>query len=412
MSDEPNALPHEPTPTPPKPATLAMRDASTGRPLAVRVGLTGVGLLAVLILSFFLQQIQATLTLLIVAVLLATAIASPVDYLHKRLRVGRGLAILVVYLAILLTLALAVTLIVPPIAREGTAFARDFPGQVEDLRAELAASDNALLRAAGTQLFELLDGERLTSLVATLPNLLLSTVSGVGGGIVAVFTVFLIAFYWLAEKPAAKRAVVGLFPPRQRLRVLRLWGQVEGKLGDWLRGQLLLMFVIGSIATVVYGVMGLPFWLILGLIAGLTEALPNIGPVIGAVPAVLVALTVGWQWALAVIVFVTILQLLENAVLVPRIMKGAVGLSPLVVILAILAGGEYRGVVGALLAVPMAAAVSVIVGDLARERRRAEARTAGETAGRIPDRTRDSRRLPLPRRATTPVSGSLPGKRR
>lgn len=357
-----------------KPPTgqLDARDAATGRPIALRAGPTAIGLLATLFLSFFLLQIQSTLTLMIVAILLATAIARPVDYLHRRLRMGRGLAILLVYLAILLVLGIAVTLIVPPIAREGTNFARDFPRQIEELRADLAASENALLRAAGTQLFDLLDGERLAGLVATLPSLILGTVSGVGGGIVAVFTVFLIAFYWLAEKPAAKRAVVSLFPLKQRQRALRLWSQVEAKLGDWIRGQLLLMLTIGLIATLVYGVMGLPFWLILGLIAGLTEALPNIGPVIGAVPAVLVALTVGWQWALAVIIFVTVLQLVENAFLVPRIMKGAVGLSPLVVILAILAGGEFRGVVGALLAVPMAAAVSVIVSDLAAERRRGE----------------------------------------
>jgi predicted PurR-regulated permease PerM len=272
---------------------LLVTDTATGRPLAIRVGLTAFGLLAILFISFFLLQIQSTVTLTIIAILLATAIASPVDYFHRRLRLGRGPAILLVYIGILLALALAVTLIVPPIAREGTNFARDFPGQIEALRSELAASDNALLRAAGTQLFDLLDGERLAGIVATLPSLIVGTVSGVGGGIVAVFTVFLIAFYWLAEKPVAKRAVVGLFPARQRLRALRLWSQVEAKLGDWLRGQLLLMLIIGASATVVYGAMGLPFWLILGLIAGLTEALPNIGPVIGAVPAVLVALTVG-----------------------------------------------------------------------------------------------------------------------
>lgn len=370
---------------------LLATDATTGRPLAIRVGLSAFGLLAILFVSYFLMQIQSTLTLIIVAILLATAIASPVDYLHRRWRLSRGLAILVVYIGILLTLGIAVTLIVPPIAREGTNFARDFPERIEALRAELAASDNALLRAAGTQLFDLLDGERLAGIVATLPSLILGTVSGVGGGIVAVFTVFLIAFYWLAEKPAVKRAVVGLFPARQRLRALRLWSQVEAKLGDWIRGQLLLMLIIGVVATLVYGVMGLPFWLILGLIAGLTEALPNIGPALGAIPAVLVALTVGWQWAIAVVIFVTILQLVENAVLVPRIMKGAVGLSPLVVILALIAGSEYRGVVGALLAVPIAAVLSVIIGDLARERRRAESRTAGAAQLRPGEQSRRTR---------------------
>lgn len=343
------------------------------RSQTVRAGLTALGLLAVLFLGFFLLQIQSTITLVIVSILLAAAIAGPVEYMHRRWRLRRGLAILLVYLAILLALAVAITAIVPPIAREGTNFARDFPARIDDLRQDLTTSSNPVLRWAGTELFNLVDGERLAGLVANLPSLILGALSGVGGGIVAVFTVFLITFYWLSEKPATKRAVVGLFPPHQRLRALRLWGQVEAKLGDWLRGQLLLMLVIGVLATIAYGLMGLPFWLVLGLIAGLTEALPNIGPVIGAVPAVLVALTVSWQWAVAVVVFVTVLQLLENAILVPRIMKGAVGLSPLVVILAIIAGSEFRGVVGALLAVPIAAAASVIIGDIARERRESEA---------------------------------------
>lgn len=352
---------------------LLADEARGDRSQNVRAGLTALGLLAVLFLGFFLLQIQSTITLVIVSILLAAAIAGPVEYLHRRWRFRRGLAILLVYLAILLALAVAITAIVPPIAREGTNFARDFPARIDDLRQDLTTSSNPVLRWAGTELFNLIDGERLTGLVANLPSLILGAVSGVGGGIVAVFTVFLITFYWLSEKPATKRAVVGLFPPHQRLRALRLWGQVEAKLGDWLRGQLLLMLVIGVLATIAYGLMGLPFWLVLGLIAGLTEALPNIGPVIGAVPAVLVALTVSWQWAVAVVVFVTILQLLENAILVPRIMKGAVGLSPLVVIVAIIAGSEFRGVVGALLAVPIAAAVSVIIGDIARERRESEA---------------------------------------
>jgi predicted PurR-regulated permease PerM len=353
-------------------------EVRSDRPLTVRAGLTALGLLAVLFLGFFLLQIQSTITLLIVSLLLAAAISGPVDYLHRRWRVRRGAAILLVYLAILLGLAIVLTAIVPPIAREGTNFARDFPERVDDLRADLTASSNPALHWAGTELFNLIDGDQLTGSLANLPSLILGTLSGVGGGIVAVFTVFLITFYWVTEKPATKRAVVGLFPMHQRLRALRVWSQVEAKLGDWIRGQLLLMLVIGSCATVAYGLMRLPFWLVLGLIAGLTEALPNIGPVLGAIPAVLVALTVGWQWALAVVIFVTVLQLLENAILVPRIMKGAVGLSPLVVILAIIAGGEFRGVVGALLAVPIAAAVSVIIGDIARERREGE-RANGRT---------------------------------
>ncbi len=118
------------TPSPPD------TEDQSSRSLTVRAGLTAVGLLAVLFFAYFLLQVQSTLILLIVGILLATAITGPVEYLHRYLRLRRGLAILLVYLAILGALALAVTLLVPPIAREGTTFARDFPRQIDTLRTD------------------------------------------------------------------------------------------------------------------------------------------------------------------------------------------------------------------------------------------------------------------------------------
>jgi len=240
----------------------------------------------------------------------------------------------------------------------------------EAWREQLATNDNALIRDNAGRVFGAIQSSGLAIFPASVA---LNIVQGLGGSLVTVFTLFLVAFYWITERTVIKRAVVGLFRPSQHGRAATLWNEVEAKLGAWIRGQLLLMAVIGSLATIAYGLMGLPFWLILGVIAGLTEAIPNVGPVLGAIPAVLIAVTVSWKWALAVVAFVIVLQLVENAVLVPRIMKGAVGLTPLTTILAILAGAEFRGVVGALLAVPVAGALQVILGDLVREKQEREA---------------------------------------
>jgi predicted PurR-regulated permease PerM len=335
-------------------------------------GLTPVTLLITIFAAYFLYKIQVVVVLLIVGILLATAVSGPSAFLSRRLRLPRPLAILIVYIGIIAALVGLSYLLVPPVISEGTRFAREVPGLLDNWQTQLQTNNNALIRNAADRAFEILDTQTQGGSIPVPTTLAIGFVSGIGGALVTIFTLFLIAFYWITEKALIKRAASNLFAPAQRPRVLHLWTEVEEKLGSWLRGQLLLMLTIGTIATIAYGLMGLPFWLILGVIAGLTEAIPNVGPVLGAIPAVLLALSVDWKLALAVVVFVSVLQLLENAVLVPRIMRGAVGLSPLTVILAILAGSEFRGIAGALLAVPIAGAISVIIADLLREKRERE----------------------------------------
>lgn len=344
-------------------------------------GLTPLSLLLVTFLAYLLYKVQVVIILLIVGILLATAISGPVEYLHKRRNTGRGAAILIVYLVVLTGLGALFYLLIPPVAREAAQFAQSLPALLTSWRNQLEASNSAIVRTATARLFEIINANTTGSSVPLPTGAALNVVQGIGGSIVTLFTIFLISFYWITEKPLIKRAVATIFRTSQRRRVLQLWNDVESKLGAWIRGQLILMAVVGILATTAYFLMGLPFWLVLGVIAGLTEAIPNVGPIIGAVPAVLVALTVDWRLALGVVAFVIVLQLLENAVLVPRIMRGAVGLTPLTTILAILAGGEFRGVVGALLAIPVAAAIQVILSDLLREKREREAEEEARPRG-------------------------------
>jgi hypothetical protein len=133
--------------------------------------------------------------------------------------------------------------------------------------------------------------------------------------------------------------------------------------------------VIGVTATIGYAIMDVKFWPLLGLWAGITEIIPILGPWLGGVPAVIIALTQSWEKAALVVGFVVLLQMMENAILVPRVMRGAVGLSPLTVFIAILAGTEFAGVAGALLAIPVAAAIQVLISNYTEARR--EERLAG-----------------------------------
>jgi predicted PurR-regulated permease PerM len=157
--------------------------------------------------------------------------------------------------------------------------------------------------------------------------------------------------------------------PESQERVNAIWNDVEAKVGDWLRGQMILCLIIGVAAGIGYGLLGLKFWILLAVFAGITELIPIIGPWIGGIPAFVVALLDSWEKAAVVAVFLILLQFTENSILVPRVMKGAIGLSPLTVFLAVLAGGQFMGPLGALLAIPLAAAIQVIISDAIRMRR-------------------------------------------
>jgi predicted PurR-regulated permease PerM len=344
------------------------------------MAMTPLSMLLVLIVAYVLLQIQFILVLLLMALVFATVIQKPVDHL-ERARLPRPLAILLVYIAIIAALAVLITGLAPAIREQSQLFRVQAPVSLDNLRDTWAASSNALLNGLGQQLL----GRAIAFItspasqnVSVPQGAALGILTGIGGGVVGVLTVLVIAFYYLMERQWIRRIALSSSPPATRVRVIKIWDEVEQKVGDWLRGQLTLCLVIGVTATIGYAVMGISFWPLLGLWAGVTEIIPILGPWLGGVPAVVIALTQSWEKALLVAGFVVLLQLLENTILVPRIMRGAVGLTPLTVFIAILAGTEFAGVPGALLAIPVAAVIQVLLSNYTQARR--EARLAGQSS--------------------------------
>jgi predicted PurR-regulated permease PerM len=199
-------------------------------------------------------------------------------------------------------------------------------------------------------------------------------------GVFSVLAMFVIAFYWLTERTLIKRSLVSLLPAERGNRVRRVWDDIEVKVGGWVRGQLTLMLIVGVVSAIGYFAMGLKFWPVLAVIIFICEAIPLVGPYIGTAPAVLVALTqTGNEGLLGllgvpdigpvprvvlVIAFAVLLQTVEGNVLVPRVMKNSVGISPLTVMVSLLIGAALGGLAGAALAVPLAGALQVIISDL------------------------------------------------
>jgi predicted PurR-regulated permease PerM len=378
----------------------------TSQPAApARPGVTPVSLLIVLIIGYLLIQIQFVLVLILLSLVFATVISTPVDALERR-HVPRPLAILLVYIGIIAGLTVLFMGLAPVIRAQAAEFRVQAPVSLEELRQTWQESGNALLTGPGQQLLEralaFLDSPSQQE-VSVPQGAALGVLTGVGGSVIGLVTVLIISFYYLMERQWIRRIALGSAPAETRIRVIRIWDEVEQKVGDWLRGQLTLCLVIGVTATIGYAIMDVKFWPLLGLWAGITEIIPILGPWLGGVPAVIIALTQSWEKAALVVGFVVLLQMMENAILVPRVMRGAVGLSPLTVFIAILAGTEFAGVAGALLAIPVAAAIQVLISNYTEARR--EERLAGLSS--LPG-WRWMRGSVAPVAAVAPVSAAVP----
>ena len=334
-----------------------------------RVMINTVAVLFVLAMAWLLIQIRPILIILVLAIILAAAIEPLVSRL-RRMGMARGQSILVVYAAILAMMGLTLYLIVPPVVRQVIELVNNIPDIIVSLRDQAAASNNEFLRTTGVRSLDrvAIAYEQLRESPNVESSTALNVVTSVFGLMFTTFSVMIVAFYWMTEKAIIKRLTLGFVPLNRRASAHAMWDEVEAKLGGWTRGQLILCTSIGVFSAIGYRLIGLEFWLALGIWAGITEIIPFVGPILGGAAAVTVALTDSWEKAVAVVIFALVLQQLEGAVLVPRVMRNAVGMTPLTVILAVLVGGLVLGPIGAVLAIPVAAALQVLVQSLLRTR--------------------------------------------
>jgi predicted PurR-regulated permease PerM len=307
----------------------------------------------------FLWLIRNVIFLIFLSILLATGIEPVVRFLRKG-PFNKGTGILAVYTLIFGVIALILFLTVPPLLEEGRGLVGRFTNP-DNVHAAINSIDNEFLRGVATTAYDnagaLAGGLKVDAGAVTAVFPVFET-------IFSFFTVFVIAYYWLTERPLIKRFVFSFIPEKRKPRGRLLWDSVEEKLGAWVRGQLVLMLFIGVVAGIGYTIMGLKFAFPLAVFAGFAELIPLVGPYIGGAPAVLIALTQSPTLAVVVVIYIIVIQLVEGNVLVPRIMEKAVGVTPLTVVIGILIGSTLMGIGGALLAVPIAAAAQVIFNNI------------------------------------------------
>ncbi len=299
--------------------------------------------LAILAGLWLLLQIKDILFLVFIAFLLMTAIYPMVMWLG-RFKIPRPIGTLLIYFVVLGVLGVIVGSAVPTIVSQSTKLASTLPET-----------------AARVFPYWNIDFQTISGQIAPLSANVLSVTLGIFSNIFTTFMVFIITFYFIVERRRAETTLTGFLGETTGRNVAEIIRIAERRLGAWVRGELLLMTFVGVMTYIGLIILHIDFALPLAIIAALLEIVPMIGPVISAVPAVLVALAVSPVLAISVIILYVVVQQVESNIFVPIVMKRSVGLSPLVTILALMIGGQLGGIGGAVIAVPSVLVLQVIL---------------------------------------------------
>lgn len=319
-------------------------------------------LIGIFILFYLLYLIRDIALILFVSLILSSAFDPWVDWMQRR-KIPRGIGILLIYLVLITVVSTTVYLIIPPILKEVSALADNFPRYLERITQSYSSLRdyseshgilNQVRNAFGT----------ISSNLQTAAGNVFSGVYSFFGGIFSLALIAVMTFYMTVEEEALKKLVWAFAPGKKRYYVISLINRMQKKINLWLRGQIVLSFAIFTLTYIGLLILPMEYELVLALIAGITEMIPYLGPMIGAIPAIFLAFAKSPALALAVAGLYYAIQLVENNFLVPKIMQKAVGLNPIVSIAVLLIGFNLGGVIGAVLSIPVATAVSVFIGDI------------------------------------------------
>jgi predicted PurR-regulated permease PerM len=298
----------------------------------------------------------AHLGLVVLLAIVVAFILAPVVTRIERRTHRRAPAVVITFLLVLILLIGLLALVAAPLVTESSKLADKIPQYVEQLQS------TAPVTVLGYQVPDEIRvqlGNIAGSVGGAIAGQAVAIIVGLVSGVVDLFLVLIIALYLLLDARRIRTAGLRLMPTHQRERIESVETEVVRVFGAYLRGQLLLALMVGVAATAALLLLGVPYALVLGVFAGLAELIPMLGPILGAVPAVLVAIFQPFPLVLWVVLAFIVIQQLESNLLVPRISGHAVGLHPLAAMLALLVGFEVAGVVGALFAVPLAGIVWV-----------------------------------------------------
>ena len=314
-----------------------------------------------LIALWFVIQIKEVIVLIFLSIILLSALLRPVEWINSK-KIPRVIAVAFVYLAVVALMAFVLGAIVPPLISQSSAFISRLP-QITN-----TVNDYLIFHHIPTEDISQVIARQFQQIAGNVVEISKTIVSS----IVLVITLFVITFYLLLEWKKFLKFSASPFSGKQEKKIINVISEVENGLGKWVRGQVTLSFLVGVMSYIGLLILGIPYALPLSLIAGILEIVPIVGPIIAAIPAILVGLSVSPLVGVSVVALFIIVQQLENHVFVPLIMSRVVGLQPPVVIIALLIGAKIAGIGGAFLAVPVIVVVKILIAELFKEEKEIE----------------------------------------
>lgn len=305
-----------------------------------------------ILMVWLLYTIREVLVLFFLVLVIVAAMGPLVDRMSKH--IPRILSVIFLSVGFVGILTAIGFLIVPPIVDQIKQLAINLPYYINKVDPFYQTVKNNLPNYQDSLL-------NFSSQLGGFSSGIYSTTVSFIGGVVYLVTMLVLAFYMLLEQNALKNFLHQTIPLEHKEKIFDIARKISYKMGSWLRGQISLMFIVGILEGIVLGILGVPYALTLAVWGGLTEVVPYIGPWLGLVPAFLIALTISPWKALFVLIAYILIQQLEGQFLVPKIMGRAIGLSPVIIILSLLAGAKLMGILGMFIAVPVAGALSVLI---------------------------------------------------
>lgn len=298
-----------------------------------------------LIFLWFLFYIRDIILAFFVA-LLIMAILNPWVTKLSKYKVPRALSVLVVYLLLFSVAGVSLAAIIPPLADQTSSFVNSFPKFIGNLGVSVVLSDEII--------------KQLVAQIGTLPAQIAKLTVSVFSNVLGVLTILIFAFYLLLARDKLYEQLGYFFGDKKRKEVARIIDLLEEKLGGWSRGQFALMFAVGLATYIGLVLLGVPFALPLSIIAGLLEIVPYFGPVLSALPAVLIGFGISPLTGFATAALYFLIQQLENYILVPKIMEKSIGVNPVITLLALAIGFRLAGVVGIIISVPLVITIQLL----------------------------------------------------
>ncbi|MGL5510535.1 MAG: AI-2E family transporter [Microcoleaceae cyanobacterium] len=327
--------------------------------------------LTILASSFILfvgWQVKGLLVLLMVAVVIAATISPLVNWAEKR-KVPRWIAVIFVYLSLIGTVTLVIALIGPNVISQIEKLISQLPLYSENIDTSIEGFVQMLIKKQPAWLDQYFDSQSISRWVISSSRLLLlksySFTRGFIGGLFSLILALFLSGYMVSDSRTLIKGLTQLFPPPWDDKLLSQVGIVADRMGGYIRGRVLVSTILAVITTICLDLLGVhDFSLALGAIAGVTNLIPFIGPILGAIPAVIIALAMGGWLILWVILLYLILQNLESYVLDPLLVGNSVGVHPLYQLLSVLVGVQLLGIIGALIVPPWFAGASALVENL------------------------------------------------